>query len=156
MPSIASPQPPSRVLLAPMAGVTDWPFRRQAVRFGAPYVVAEMTAGAQLVEARPDAMRRIARTPRVALHWLLSRNRQQFDPELIEALREVNGHYPPGTFVRLANRETAVVVDAPRGKPARLLPRSTDPRHQAAIDFAGADGVEVAIRGVAVAKFERL
>jgi nifR3 family TIM-barrel protein len=46
-----------------MAGVTDWPFRRQAVQFGAPYVVAEMTAGAQLVEARPDAMRRIARTP---------------------------------------------------------------------------------------------
>lgn len=63
MPSIFSPQPPTRVLLAPMAGVTDWPFRRQAVRFGAPYVVAEMTAGAQLVEARPDAMRRIARTP---------------------------------------------------------------------------------------------
>ncbi|HWA22112.1 MAG TPA: tRNA dihydrouridine synthase DusB [Caulobacterales bacterium] len=52
-----------RVLLAPMAGVTDWPFRRQAVRFGAPYVVAEMTAGAQLAQAQPDAMRRLARAP---------------------------------------------------------------------------------------------
>lgn len=52
-----------RVLLAPMAGVTDWPFRRQAVRFGARYVVAEMTAGAQLAEAQPDAMRRLARAP---------------------------------------------------------------------------------------------
>jgi tRNA-dihydrouridine synthase B len=51
------------VLLAPMAGITDWPFRRQAVRFGAPYVVAEMTAGAQLAEARPETMRRIARAP---------------------------------------------------------------------------------------------
>ena len=57
------PKGPPRVLLAPMAGVTDWPFRRQAVAFGARYVVAEMTAGAQLVEARPDTMRRIARAP---------------------------------------------------------------------------------------------
>jgi nifR3 family TIM-barrel protein len=46
-----------------MAGVTDWPFRRQAVRFGAQYVVAEMTAGAQLAEAQPDAVRRVARVP---------------------------------------------------------------------------------------------
>ncbi len=46
-----------------MAGVTDWPFRRQAVRFGARYVVAEMTAGAQLAEDQPDAVRRIARVP---------------------------------------------------------------------------------------------
>jgi nifR3 family TIM-barrel protein len=66
MSSIFSPQALPRVLLAPMAGVTDWPFRRQAVRFGAPYVVAEMTAGAQLAEAHPDAMRRIARAPGAA------------------------------------------------------------------------------------------
>ncbi len=78
----------------------------------------------------PQRYRRIARTPRVALHWLLSRNRQQFDPELIEALREVNGHYPPGTFVRLANRETAVVVDAPRGA---AMPREV-------VSFLGAHG----------------
>ncbi len=51
---------------------------------------------------------------------------------------------------------TLKVVDAPRGKPPRLLPKSTDPRHQAAIAIAGAEGVEVSIRGVAVAKFERL
>lgn len=55
-----------QVLLAPMAGVTDWPFRRQATAFGARYVVAEMTAGAQLAEARPDTMRRIARAPGAA------------------------------------------------------------------------------------------
>lgn len=58
-----SPLVNGRVLLAPMAGVTDWPFRRQAVQFGARYVVAEMTASTQLAEAKPEAMRRIARTP---------------------------------------------------------------------------------------------
>lgn len=51
---------------------------------------------------------------------------------------------------------TLKVVDAPRGKQARLLPRSSDPRHQSAIEINAADGVEVLIRGVAVAKFERL
>ncbi len=48
------------VLLAPMAGVTDLPFRRQAHRFGAPYVVSEMVAGDQLVRARRDMVRRTA------------------------------------------------------------------------------------------------
>jgi nifR3 family TIM-barrel protein len=46
------------VLLAPMAGVTDLPFRRQAQRFGAPYVVSEMVASNQLVAQRPDVLRR--------------------------------------------------------------------------------------------------
>ncbi|MGE3303024.1 MAG: tRNA dihydrouridine synthase DusB [Hyphomonadaceae bacterium] len=59
----ASHQAPPAVLLAPMAGVTDWPFRRQAVEAGADYVVAEMTAGEQLAQANPEALRRIARTP---------------------------------------------------------------------------------------------
>ena len=50
-----------KVLLAPMAGVTDLPFRRQAIGWGAPYVVSEMVAGEQLSQARPDVIRRIAR-----------------------------------------------------------------------------------------------
>jgi nifR3 family TIM-barrel protein len=44
-----------------MAGVTDLPFRRQAIAWGAPYVVSEMVAGEQLAHARPDVIRRIAR-----------------------------------------------------------------------------------------------
>ncbi|NDC58867.1 MAG: tRNA dihydrouridine synthase DusB [Alphaproteobacteria bacterium] len=48
------------VLLAPMAGVTDLPFRRQAQAFGAPYVVSEMVASDQLAMARPDVVRRAA------------------------------------------------------------------------------------------------
>jgi nifR3 family TIM-barrel protein len=48
------------VLLAPMAGVTDLPFRRQAYLFGAPYVVSEMVAGDQLARQRRDMVRRTA------------------------------------------------------------------------------------------------
>jgi tRNA-dihydrouridine synthase B len=48
------------VLLAPMAGVTDLPFRRQAHAAGAPYVVSEMVAGDQLARARRDMVRRTA------------------------------------------------------------------------------------------------
>jgi len=48
------------VLLAPMAGTTDYPFRRQAQAFGAPYVVSEMVAGDQLARARRDMVRRTA------------------------------------------------------------------------------------------------
>ena len=52
---------PPKVWLAPMSGATDAPFRRQAVRFGAPAVVSEMVAGEQLVQARPDVVRRTCR-----------------------------------------------------------------------------------------------
>jgi tRNA-dihydrouridine synthase B len=48
------------VLLAPMAGTTDFPFRRQAQAFGAPYVVSEMVAGDQLARSRRDMVRRTA------------------------------------------------------------------------------------------------
>lgn len=68
----------------------------------------------------PQRFLRSAKTPRAALHWLLSRSRQQFDAHLLEVLRRVTGSYPPGTVVRLANRETALVVDMPHGM---MLPR---------------------------------
>lgn len=50
-----------RVALAPMAGVTDLPFRRQSFAWGAPYAVSEMVAGEMLEQERPDAIRRIGR-----------------------------------------------------------------------------------------------
>jgi tRNA-dihydrouridine synthase len=46
---------PNPVLLAPMSGVTDAPFRRQVAQLGAGLVVSEMTACAKLVEGRRDA-----------------------------------------------------------------------------------------------------
>jgi tRNA-dihydrouridine synthase B len=49
---------PNRVVLAPMTGITDAPFRRAAARLGTGLVVSEMTASEALVRARPDALLR--------------------------------------------------------------------------------------------------
>ena len=51
---------PNPVLLAPMSGVTDAPFRRLAEALGAGLVISEMTACAALAEGKPDARRRVA------------------------------------------------------------------------------------------------
>ncbi len=51
--SIANP-----VLLAPMSGITDAPFRRLAAALGAGLVVSEMTAGDDLVNGRPMSLLR--------------------------------------------------------------------------------------------------
>lgn len=49
---------PNRVVLAPMSGITDAPFRRMAEKLGAGLVVSEMTASSALAERRPEACRR--------------------------------------------------------------------------------------------------
>jgi len=46
------------VVLAPMSGVTDLPFRRLAHELGAGLVVSEMVASEELVRQRPDVLRR--------------------------------------------------------------------------------------------------
>ena len=46
----------NRVLLAPMSGVTDAPFRRLAARLGAGLVVSEMTAGRNAQQALATAL----------------------------------------------------------------------------------------------------
>jgi len=51
---------PGRVLMAPMTGITDLPFRLLASRLGAAYVATEMVASAELARGRPDVMRRAA------------------------------------------------------------------------------------------------
>ena len=50
----------SRVLAAPMTGITDLPFRRTLSRMGAAYVATEMVACADLTSGRPDVVRRAA------------------------------------------------------------------------------------------------
>lgn len=50
----------SRVLLAPMTGVSDLPFRRAASTLGAAYVATEMVACEMLARGRPDVVRRAA------------------------------------------------------------------------------------------------
>ena len=49
-----------RVLMAPMTGITDLPFRQLASRLGAAYVATEMVASAELARGRPDVVRRAA------------------------------------------------------------------------------------------------
>jgi len=51
---------PPLVSLAPMAGVTDIPFRRQVKAFGGGYCVSEMVASEQLARDRIDMVRRAA------------------------------------------------------------------------------------------------
>lgn len=84
---------------------------------------------------------RTARDPRQALRLLFRRERRRLDPACLLALRRVVGYFPPGTLVRLANRETALVTRRfprlrqpaqvisllrPTGHPvARHLPRDT-------------------------------
>src|SRR5205809_4358429 len=46
---------PNRVILAPMSGVTDAPFRRLVAKLGAGLVVSEMTAGMALASGCGDA-----------------------------------------------------------------------------------------------------
>lgn len=50
------PDPP--VLLAPLAGITDLPFRNLVASFGAGLVVSEMVASQEVVQGRPSARAR--------------------------------------------------------------------------------------------------
>src|SRR5215470_6766240 len=53
---------PNRVLLAPMSGVSDQPFRAIASRFGAGLVVSEMVASELLARGDAEATMRAERT----------------------------------------------------------------------------------------------
>ena len=46
------------VFLAPMAGITDLPYRRLVARFGAGLVVSEMVASQEMVQAKPGVRER--------------------------------------------------------------------------------------------------
>ncbi|MEL6522048.1 MAG: tRNA dihydrouridine synthase DusB [Pseudomonadota bacterium] len=48
----------SPVLLAPLAGITDLPFRQLVCRFGAGLVVSEMVASQEMVQAKPGVRER--------------------------------------------------------------------------------------------------
>ena len=50
---------PNRVLLAPMSGITDAPFRRVVAMLGAGLVISEMTATQRLSEGKADAFQRM-------------------------------------------------------------------------------------------------
>src|SRR5262249_40473888 len=50
---------PNPVILAPMSGITDAPFRRLVAQLGAGLVVSEMTASGDLAENRRHARLRV-------------------------------------------------------------------------------------------------
>lgn len=64
---------------------------------------------------------RSRKPPSHALHELASSARGQLDFPMFLALKKLMGAYPPGTAIRLANRETALVV---RWNPNGSAPRS--------------------------------
>jgi len=51
--------PPNPVILAPMSGITDAPFRRLAERLGSGLVFSEMTASAGLIYGEREAQVRM-------------------------------------------------------------------------------------------------
>ncbi|MFK0165452.1 tRNA dihydrouridine synthase DusB [Rhizobium sp. NPDC090279] len=57
--SIGSVSIRNRVILAPMSGVTDLPFRRLALRYGAGLVVTEMVASRELVQDTAESWARL-------------------------------------------------------------------------------------------------
>jgi nifR3 family TIM-barrel protein len=79
----------SPVLLAPMAGITDRPFRDLVMRFGAGLVVSEMVASQEMVQAKPGVRERAELSADVEntavqlagreAHWMAEAARQVAD-----------------------------------------------------------------------------
>ena len=109
--SIGSIRMPNPVLLAPMSGVTDAPFRRLAASLGAGLVVSEMTACAALAGAGRSAQARMAR-------------------------RRIEDHGAGLHVVQIVGREAGGM-----GEGARIADggRRGDHRHQHGLSRAGGD-----------------
>src|SRR6185312_13050815 len=96
----------NRVLLAPMSGVSDAPFRQYAHDCGAGMVVSEMVASRELVEQRADMVRRAAGKGRVA-------------PYVIQLAGREARWMAEGT--RMAQDLGADIIDINMGCPARQV-----------------------------------
>ncbi len=96
----------NRVFLAPMSGVTDEPFRTLAHHHGAGLVVSEMVASAELVQARPDMVRR-------------ARGAANLDPFVIQLAGREAKWMAEGA--RVAQDLGAQVIDINMGCPARQV-----------------------------------
>jgi nifR3 family TIM-barrel protein len=103
--AIADIEPPNRVVLAPMSGVTDAPFRRLAEQLGAGLVVSEMTASADLVSGDPAASLR-SDGARVGIH--------------VVQLAGCEAHWM-AEGARIAEAGGARIIDLNMGCPARRV-----------------------------------
>jgi nifR3 family TIM-barrel protein len=102
--SIAGIPLDTRVLIAPMSGVSDLPFRRAAARLGASYVATEMVACETLAQGRADVVRRAARSDDI--------------PVTVIQLVGREAHWL-ATGARLAEDSGADIIDINMGCPAR-------------------------------------
>ena len=93
-----------RVLIAPMTGVSDLPFRRAASKRGASYVATEMVACDAFARNRPDVVRRAAVGEGLPLMVIQLVGR---DPHWV------------GKAARLAEEAGAQIVDFNMGCPAK-------------------------------------
>jgi tRNA-dihydrouridine synthase B len=93
----------SRVLLAPMSGVTDAPFRRLTAALGAGLVVSEMTASEDLVNGRPMSLLRCEATG--------------IGPHVVQLAGCEPGWMAEGA--RIAEAAGAEIIDINMGCPAR-------------------------------------
>jgi tRNA-dihydrouridine synthase B len=94
---------PNPVVLAPMSGVTDAPFRRLAERLGAGLVVSEMVATSKLADGRRDAVLR-ADGSGVAIHAI--------------QLAGCEAHWM-AEGARIAEAAGAAIIDINMGCPAK-------------------------------------
>jgi len=99
---------PNPVLLAPMSGVTDAPFRRLAANLGAGLVISEMTACAALAGGGRAAQVRMARR-RVEDHGT--------GPHVVQ-IAGCEAHWM-GEGARIAEESGAAIIDINMGCPAR-------------------------------------
>lgn len=96
---------PNRVILAPMSGVTDLPFRRMVAELGAGLVVSEMTASNALAEGRRIERLRIAKAA-TGIHMV--------------QLAGCEPHWM-AEGARIAAGEGAAIIDINMGCPARYV-----------------------------------
>lgn len=104
--AIASLTLDNRALLAPMAGITDLPFRRLAARFGAGLVISEMVASGELTTGRAA-----------------TRARAEIDPDAGIAAVQIAGREarPMAEAARLAEDAGARLIDINMGCPAKKV-----------------------------------
>jgi nifR3 family TIM-barrel protein len=94
------------VVLAPLAGITDLPFRNTVARFGAGLVVSEMIASQEMVQARPG-----------------TREKAELGFGIANTAVQIAGHdaYWMAEAARLIEANGARVIDINMGCPAKKV-----------------------------------
>ena len=165
-------------LLAPMAGITDLPFRRVVRRFGAGLVTSEMVASQEMVQARPGIRARAetgaaegtsvqlaGRDPRwmaEAARMLEDRGVGMIDINMGCPAKKVTGGWSGSALMREPNRALALieaVVAAVRVPVSVKMRLGWDDAHRSAPALArraeGAGAAMIAVHGRTRAQFYR-